>query len=205
MIKAYKYSKKPFKSAAAAVKSLKEIAEAVETEIAALPAISPEEVGAKGIEARQKQVAALRSRTAAAAEEARQAIEEAEATFFAEVERNTTPNGSDFTGENSGDFEVLRSGLVNTPAELESLYNRHTNSEAFKRLAEKYASEKGWKELEFAADNTTTMREYAGNIFDTCRAALVTPTGYAAMCMTEPRELERRASEYGVAAMLTDD
>lgn len=124
------------------------------------------------------------------------AAERGKAVAF--IDEQVTLNGNDVIGDNAGDVELLRLGLISSPDQLTKILEKHDNR-AFRALAEHYATERGWEGFSFIAKENS-VREYTERAFDGLSAAVEIPGGLAEMQYTQaPEEYARMAGAFGLS------
>lgn len=188
---------KKMKAALAAVANARVVHDAVDAEIAALPALNAVEHGTLAIKKREELLAALKVRKDEATKKAVAEIDSAKAACFAAIDKQTVPSGADITGANEADFKLLEYGLVETLEHLTRLAEAHNGAPAFRAMVRKYAKQREWDGFTFH-DKEESLRAFADDFMDQCYKAARSPRGYYGLLLEQDTELERQALAAGL-------
>lgn len=185
------------KRALAAVNEARKAHNAIDAEIAALPAINAVDDGKKALEKRKQDLAAFEARKREATRKAVDAIKAAREACNEDINRQTMPSGADITGVHEADFKLLEYGLVNDPVALARIAAAHDGAPAFRAMVQRYANERDWDGFSYFSKENS-LREFATDFFAECDKAATAPSGYYGLLLENESELERQALENGL-------
>ena len=153
--------------------------------------------GEAGVQAREEELAKAAVKHNAGIDAAKKEVTKYYEAAQEAINVQVTPNGEDITGENTADFALLINGLLESPAKLSRVLEKHKNP-AFMIAASKYAASRGWEGFEFLAKEES-VRGFIDQVFNNLIGACAQPYGIAAMQYCEvPNEYNRIAKAYGI-------
>ncbi len=154
--------------------------------------------GEAGVQARAEELAKATVKRNAVIDAAKKEVTKYYEAAQEAINAQVTPNGEDITGENAADFALLSNGLLESPAKLSRVLEKHKNP-AFMIAAAKYAASRKWEGFEFL-DKEESVRGFVDQVFNNLIGACGQPYGIATMQYCEtPTEYNRIAVAYGIS------
>ena len=179
--------------AAAVVKDLVAENARIDEAIRALPPVSEEQDGKKGMEARDVVLKICEKHRADACQKAQEELTALYGQYQEAIDEQTTPSGE---ATQSADYALFRDDLITSPEQLARVLFRNNNV-TFAYAAEQYAKRHGWEGYDVRT-NETQARDFGAQVFDTCRRGIQFPGGYFSLYAQDDKFLEGVASSCGL-------
>ncbi len=165
----------------------------VEEAIRALPPVSEEQDGKKGMETRSVVLKICEKYRADACKNAQDKLDALYKQYQAAIDDQTTPSGKALESE---DYALFRDGLIVSPEQLTRILQKN-DSITFAYAAEQYAKRRGWDGYEVRT-NEGQAREFGNQVFNTCSRGVRMPGGYFSLYAREDDFLNRMADVSGL-------
>lgn len=153
-------------------------------------------LGNEGVKKRAQELEKLRSEREKIKGEAIEGLNKLKSEALDFIQDQTDAKGEDITGDNAGDFALIKNGLITTPEKLARILAKHDNV-AFYIACSEYAREKKWAGFDSPIASGDTHETMTEQIFKGLSLGIEKPNGINAIQYTRTKgEYQRIADSY---------